>query len=239
MSAQPAVAEYDPFDSATNAHLRPQAYFGQVQCDAYGAVLIKGKGKVAFNPQEHKVENRVTAISISLQTIAEQPVSFPLVRDLIAESPAWVKIVLPSAKALGLTSARELNGKWAKVEMVPSGRKYEKKDRNTGKPTGEMAEETTFKFLAFYKDEAECRAAFLGGNPPADTATPTAAPVSANSAERATALAFLKALLPKWAPTGQELDAVEKGIAANPVLARHFNVQSPEVIDLLVAQASK
>lgn len=237
MTAPDAV--YDPFDSATNATLRPQAYFGQVQCDAYGAVLIKGQGKVAFNPQVHKPENRVTAISISIQTIAEQTVNFPLVRDMIAESPAWIKVVMPSFKALGLTSARELNGKWAKVEMVPSGRKYEKKDRNTGKPTGEMAEETTFKFLAFYKDGAEARAAFLGGNQPADASAPSAAPVSANSAERATALAFLKAFMPKWAPTGQELDAVEKGIAANPVLARHFTVQSSEVIDLLVAQANK
>lgn len=238
MSAQPAVAEYDPFNNADNATLRPQAYYAMVQCDAWPCVLVKGQGKVAFNPQIHKIENRVTAIDISLQSLAEQNVNFPLVRNLIAESPAWIKIVMPSFKALGLASARELNGKWAKIEMVPSGRKYEKKDRNTGKLTGEMAEETTFKFLAFYADEAAARAAYLGGAQPADAA-PTAAPASANSAERATALAFLKALLPKWAPTGQELDAVEKGIAANAVLARHFNVQSPEVIDLLVAQANK
>jgi hypothetical protein len=237
MSAQEAV--YDPYNSADNATLRPQAYYAMVQSDAWPCVLIKGKGKVAFNAQEHKVGDRVTAIDISLQPLAEQNVNFPLVRNMIAESPAWIKIVMPSFKALGLASARELNGKWAKVEMVPSGRKYEKKDRNTGRTTGEMVEETTFKFLAFYKDEAEARAAYLGGASQPEATAPTTAPASANSAERATALAFLKALLPKWAPTGQEMAAVEKGIAANPVLARHFNIQSPEVIDLLVAQASK
>lgn len=239
MTAQPAVAEYDPYESATNATLRPQAYFGQVQCNAWPCVLVKGAGKVAFNPQVHKIENRVTAIDISLQTIAEQPVSFPLVRNLIAESPAWVKIVMPSFKALGLASARELNNKWAKAEMVPSGRKYEKKDRQTGKPTGEMAEETTFKFLAFYADEASCRAAFLGGAQPAAEAQSTTQPAATNANEYNTALQFLKLLLPKWAPTGQELAAVEKGIADNALIGRHFNVQSPVVIDLLVAQATK
>ena len=105
MSAQPAVAEYDPFESATNATLRPNTYFALVACDAWPCVLVKGQGKVAFNAQQHKIENRVTAIDISLQPLAEQNVNFPLVRNMIAESPAWIKIVLPSAKALGLVSA--------------------------------------------------------------------------------------------------------------------------------------
>lgn len=241
MSAQPAAtAEYDPYNSADEAHLRPQTYFGQVQCSAWPCVLVKGTGKVAFNPQVHKVEDRVTAIDISLLPIAEQQVNFPLTRSLIAESTGWVKITKESFMALGLKSARELDGKWAKIEFAPTGRKYPKKDRQTGRPTGETSEETTFKFLAFYAGEASAKAAYLGGAQPAAEAVPgNFQPAPANATERATALAFLKAMLPRWTPNGQDVTAVEKGIRDNAVIARHFNVTSPEVIDLMVAQATK
>lgn len=220
----------DPFDSATEARIPSAAFYCQVQCDAWFCVLVKGQGKVVFDPAQHPVEQRRTALNISLAPIAEQQVQFPLVREMIAESVEWAKIVWPSAKALGINSARELDGKWARVEIVPTGRKYKNQ-------AGEDKDATTFKFAALYPDEAAARAAYAAGGQP-DGATPAAAAApangSSNAKERETAYAFLKVLVPQW---GADLDKVAAGIAANPVIARHFSIQSPEVIELVAAQA--
>lgn len=225
------TATQDPFQSATEATVPSATYYAQIQCDAWFCVLVKGQGKVVFDPQQHPIEQRRTAINLSLAPITEQQVQFPLVREMIAESVEWAKIVWPSARALGVTSARELHGKWAKVEIVGTGRKYTNKQ-------GEEKEGTTFKFVALYPDENAARAAYQAGGQ-ASEATPTqpAAPAAGsngNSKERETALAFLKVLVPQW---GLDLDKVAAGIANNPVIARHFTAQSPEVIQLMAELA--
>jgi hypothetical protein len=222
----------DPFETASNAEPLRSSYYAQVQCDAWYCVLVKGTGKVVFDPNQHPIEQRRTALSISLATIPEQPVQFPLVREMIAESAEWTKHVWPSAKVLGLSSARDLNGKWAKVELAPTGDTYKNKQ-------GDTKERTTFKFLAFYADEAACRAAYGAGGNAQATAAPATAPASPvngadTSKERETALQFLKVLMPKWLNGTMDLDKVKAGIAANPVIARHFDANSPEVIQLMV-----
>jgi hypothetical protein len=226
----------DPFESATDATLPSAVYYAQVQCDAWFCALVKGQGKVVFDPNVHPIDQRRTAINLSLAPIAEQTVQFPLVREMIAESVEWAKIIWPSARALGITSARELHGKWAKVEIVPTGRKYTNR-------SGEEKEATTFKFAALYPDEAAARAAYLAGGQatePTPASTPSTpaptngAPATTNPKERETALAFLKVLVPQW---GMDFDKVAAGIASNPVIARHFTVQSPEVVELMAALA--
>ncbi len=144
----------DPYDSATNATLAPRSYYGQIQVDAYFCVLVKGTGKVPYDGGQHRAEDRRTAIDISLLPLAEQNVNFDLRRATIAESREWAGIIWPSLKALGVSSVRDVNGKWAKMQQVPSGRTY----RNSA---GEEKEATTFKFLALYDDEVACRAAYL------------------------------------------------------------------------------
>ena len=223
----------DPFETASNAEPLRSVYYAQVQCDAWYCVLVKGTGKVVFDPNQHPIEQRRTALSISLATIPEQPTNFPLVREMIAESPEWTKIVWPSAKVLGLASARDLNGKWAKVELTPTGDTYKNKQ-------GDTKERTTFKFQAFYPDEAACRAAYAAGNSQAApaTAAPSAPSNGADtSKERETALQFLKVLMPKWLNGTMDLDKVKAGIAANPVIARHFDANSPEVVELMLANS--
>jgi hypothetical protein len=222
----------DPFETASNAEpLRP-TYYAQVQCDAWYCVLVKGTGKVVFDPNQHPIEQRRTALSLSLATIPEQPVQFPLVREMIAESPEWTKTVWPSAKGLGITSARELNGKWAKVELAPTGDTYKNKQ-------GDTKERTTFKFIAFYPDEAACRAAYAAGNGQAQSAATPSTPANGVDAskERETALQFLKVLMPKWLNGTMDLEKVKAGIAANPVIARHFTANSPEVIEIMTANS--
>ncbi len=235
MTAQATLTQ-DPFQSATDAKLPSLAYFALIQCDAWFCVLVKGQGKVVFDPQTHPIEQRRTAINMSLAPIAEQQVQFPLIREMIAESVEWTKIVWPSAAALGLKSAHDLNGKWAKVEIVPTGRKYKN-------AAGEEKDATTFKIAALYTDEAAARAAYQAGGATADAAPAASAPAPAatngngSAKERQTALAFLKVLVPQWTKDGVVLDKVAAGIAANPVIARHFNIDSPEVVELVAAQS--
>lgn len=220
----------DPFETASNAEPLRSVYYAQVQCDAWYCVLVKGTGKVVFDPNQHPIEQRRTALSISLATIPEQPVNFPLVREMIAESPEWTKVVWPSAKVLGLSSARDLNGKWAKVELAPTGDTYKNRQ-------GDTKERTTFKFVAFYADEAACRAAYAAGSGQPAPAPSAPANGADTSKERETALQFLKVLMPKWLNGTMDLDKVKAGIAANPVIARHFDANSPEVIEIMTANS--
>jgi hypothetical protein len=226
----------DPFDTATKAEPLKPIFYAQIQCDAWFCVLVKGEGKVVFDAAKHPIEQRRTAISLSLAPIAEQQVQFPLIRQMIAESKEWAGIVWSSAKQLGIKSAKELNGKWAKVEIVPAGGNYTNKQ-------GETKDRTTFKILAIYPDEAACRASYhSAGAPPVDPEaanghTAAAPATNGNPKEREAALAFLKVLVPQWCAKGLDPDAVARGIAANPVIARHFTIESEEVVNLMMAHA--
>lgn len=224
----------DPFDTASKVTLVPRSYYGQIQIDAWHCVLIKGQGKVPFDPQQHSVDDRRTAITISLLPLAEQNVQFDLARDLIAESREWAGIIWPSLKALGLTSAREAQGKWAKMQQVPSGRKY----RNAA---GEEKEATTFKFLALYPDEAACRAAYLAetgrnGNTSSEDSAPM--PVAGGNGPNAThdldvARPFIVAFAKQ---NGYDLERTKAACRSQAIITKAIDVDSPEFAQI-VAEA--
>ncbi len=222
----------DPFETASNVTLRPRDYYGQIQIDAWHCVLVKGQGKVPFDPQQHSVDNRRTAITISLLPLAEQNIQFDLARDLIAESREWAGIIWPSLKALGLTSAREAQGKWAKMQQVPSGRKY----CNTA---GEEKEATTFKFLALYPDEATCRAAYLAengksgnGNGPS-ASTPTSTTPSNSDHALKVAIPFIQAFAKK---EQYDLERTKAACRSQAIITKAIDVDSPEFAQI-VAEA--
>jgi len=212
----------DAWEIASKVELKPAEYYGQVSVDVWFCALVKGTGKVPFDPKAHKIEERRTAIDIVL-TPLDSGASFTPERHIIAESREWAGITWASLKALGLQSLRDLNGKFAKVTFVPTGRKYLGAD-------GEMHESTAFKFLALYDTREQCEAA-RGKNNGANV--PDTEPAAATS-ERDVAWQFVQALA-KAARGNRELLA--KQIAAYPVVNKHFTVDSPEVAQLL-AQAA-
>lgn len=222
----------DPFDSATNATLAPRAYYGQIQVDAWFCALIKGTGKVPFDPAQHAPEKRCTALDIEMIPLPEQNVSFAVRRETIAESREWAGIIWPSLKALGLSNAREADGKWGKLLQVPSGRKY----RNSA---GEEKEATTFKFLALYANEDECRTAYLTEvkRQPDATApeeqTTAQTPGNGNGKARETAVQFIGAFakLNKY-----DVDATRKACANQPTITNAVDIDSLEFVEI-VAQA--
>lgn len=219
----------DPWDSAENPVFRASEYWGQVNLDMWYCVLEKGVGKIQFDPQSNRIEDRRTAIDISLDTLPEQNITFEVSRSMIAESAEWAKIVLPSIKALGL-SPRELNGKWVKLHFKPTSRKYTNSN-------GEERENTTFEFLALFPDEIACRADFAGG-PSTNGSSSASVTIDPGDKEKQTAFAFLKVIVEKAAKGKTDLEAIRaeiaKTIVAYPMVAKVFTVDSPETVQLIM-----
>ena len=209
----------DPFESAMNATLAPRAFYGQVTVDTWYCVLQKGVGKVLFDDTQHALDQRRTAIDITITALPELQRDRPVRREMIAESNEWVRIVLPSIKALGVSRV-DLNDKYAQYEMVETGRTWEK--------NGETKHETMPVFKAVYAtlEEAEAAAAELYGHSGNGHTEPQAAPAPAGDAQRATAQAFLPAL---WMQAGHDTTKMAELIAANPLTSRFFTLDSPEV----------
>lgn len=219
----------DPFEAADNPQIKPTEYFGKLEVDAWFCALIKGQGKVPFDPALHPADQRRTAIDLHVITLAAHGLNYPMTRGVIAESAEWAKTVWPSLQAAGVASLKELKGadRWCKVTTIGTGRIYQS--------NGATKEATTFKFLATYASEAECQAAYnasrgedwLDEAPPAQPAN--GAP--AVDRERETALAFAKIL------AKQSRSVVELGqrLAEYPLVSKHFTIDSPEIEALIMA----
>ena len=211
----------DPLEAAGQASFAPRPYYGQVMVSSRFCVLQKGIGKVDFDPTAHKMSDRRTEIKLELLPLPEHEARFPLNRDMLAESNEWIKIALASLRDLGV-EPRNLNEKWCSVILAPTGRSYQDKQ-------GNQKEASTFKFLAFYADEDACRAAYEDENGKADEVAAAAQPQVQSNPARETAAKFLAAV---WKQCNGDLGLLEKKIHDMPVLAQHFQIDSPEVMAL-------
>jgi hypothetical protein len=218
----------DPYDRAAHAQFAPREYWGQLQVDAWLCVLVKGRGKVPFDPAVHSEDKACTALNIAVVPLAEQNVQFAVERELIAESNEWIKIVWPSLRKLGFVSPRDAKGKWVKCHFVPSGRTYTDK-------SGNEREATTFEFLELYPDEAACRAAYqaASGHVDDDDVPDVGSdPLPQNDGRKTAAFEFVKVLVKTTHGNRDDLAREMAGIA---MIAEFFTVDSPEVQELLAA----
>jgi len=222
-------------------------WYGQVMVNAWFCALVKGTGKVAWDPNTVDANGqplrRYTCIDLSLQPIANGDQVYPIERSVLAEFGEWVDICLPSLKDLGITNLQALNNTWIRCEMVATGRTYTNSN-------GETKDATTFKFLQVFADEAACRAAYAaahggnGGGSVNAAPAPAATPANGNGAkERETALKFLKPYVQNaWRKSSGDLDKARTELATmianQALLAKYFTVDSPEVTDLLAAEAA-
>jgi hypothetical protein len=243
----------DPWEAAENATVRSSDFFGEVQIDVWNCALIKGQGKVVYDPAQHK--QKATAVDIVILPIPEQNITFEVKKNMIAESKEWAAITLPSIKALGL-NLRELNGKFARVTTVPTGRQWTNKE-------GKTYDLTAYKFLEVYADEAACKAAFEAvnngnGNAAADDACPECGQAAGfhastcskpsngsingngngNDKDKETAARFLSVIVTNAARGQTDLEVIRKTVEANiaqyPMVAKHFNVDSPETVEMIM-----
>lgn len=225
------MTKNDPWDSAQNAKPRPQDYYGQVDLDVWFCALVKGKGRVPFDPQQH--ERRSTAIDLTIAPISDMGLDFAITRNMLDWTREWAGMVLPSIKALAVESLRKLNGKWVHVEMVPTGETYTGKD-------GQEKAKTTFNFLAVYDTEEVCREAFhadrgtkpesLDDEEPVPGFEPTETDNSQNANERETARRFLEVLVQQHKDNPEGLKVT---IDAMPMIAKYFSFESEETQILL------
>jgi hypothetical protein len=240
MATQPTTN--DPFEAMNDPQVRAGGnsdYFGQIKIDSFFAVLVKGTGKVPFDPNQHSMDKRVTSIDMVMFPLAEMNISWDVNRNCIAESREWAGIVLPSIKALGLTP-RDLNNKWVHMQRKETGDTY------VSKKDGKSYPVTTFEFIAVYPDEAACRVAyqqFSSGAGTAPQATPAPAPAATptngngSSKERDAALKFLKVVVENGVRGQSDLNVIRNTVAANlaqmPAIGKFFTVDSPETMNLI------
>lgn len=210
---------YDPFDEAM-APPEPGRFAGRVSVDAWQCVLLKGQGKVPFDPEQHKGQRTSVAIEITIEPL--DPTRKLIQREMLNWTPDFRQVVQPSVVALGeqiakivgqpvdqINPLRAMSGLWASGVFVPQP------DNKEGETW------TTLKFEAVYASEDECREA-VGAEPDEEPDTKPA-----DNTHRATLAKFLPAL---WEQAGQDHAAFIKLIAENPILAPHFSATSVEVM---------
>lgn len=244
------VQAQDPFAAAMAAKPREPVYWGNLQTDAYFVILEKGIGRVPYQEGVHPPERKVTAVDLSLLCISEQNIQNPIERSVIAEFGEWTRFILPSLKDLGV-ELRDLNDKFVKIKVVPTGRKYPVKDAE-GNPTGEQRDATTFKFLQVFADENECVSDYLSGieEAPEEESIPgfdsevqpapqPQAGGNGDSAEKQTAKKFLEVLVNNAVNGQEDLTVIQNTLAASlentPLVSKHFQVDSPETLELILA----
>lgn len=231
-----SISNIDPFDAATEAGDRKPVYYGRMEVTASFIAMLKGQAPQAFNEHLHDPDTRRTQVHLICNPIDAMNLTQLIERKLIADFGAWPKIVWPSLRDLGLKNVRDLNGKWAKVEIVETGRTYESK-------RGETQKETTFRFAGLYATAQECTAAYVADGGKAAAHDDNLAmqidmgpgggsngAATNGNAERETAKAFLQALVKQ---AGGDKSKLAASIAQMPMIAKYFTADSPEVVAML------
>jgi len=218
-------------------------YFGRLEAAVKFVALVKGQGRVDYvegqvDPNTGKAIRRNTGIDLALICTGREGDEYRVERNAIAEFGEWPTLILPSLTAIGAT-LRDLPGKWAQVELVPTGRRYTNK-------SGEEKESTTFSFVRIFGTEAEMntvKAAYYAGDQDAVNAAPVNAPAAAQpptsgDAGKATALQFARVFVKQaMSKTNGDVAAalalLGPMLAAQPVISKHLTAESPEVLEML------
>jgi hypothetical protein len=231
------MSNLDAWDRASNPTSFGSDFWGQFKVDAWLCALVKGKGKVPYDPAIH--DRPATALDLEVIPLPEMNVTNDKItqRNIIAESDEWRSFGWASLKALGMANLKEARDRWCRVSLVPTGETYEK--------DGKTKERTTFKFVTLFPDEAGCRTDYLanGGNslPPAVQEVQVApSNGNGNGPEKLVAFAFAKVIVNNTMkgqvghPLDEAMNEVGKALAQYPGVSKYFSVQSPEVIELMM-----
>jgi hypothetical protein len=141
----------DPMVAATEEREYSTEFYGKVEIAAQFMYVNRGERPRPFDDANDDIKKRSTEVSITLTTLDAMGLTRPVIeRKHLSWTPAWKEIVWKSIQALGYDLLRDLSGKFVKIEMVPTGRKY------TSKTDGTEKSETTLKFLKVYESEAAC-----------------------------------------------------------------------------------
>lgn len=218
----------DPYEAALNPQTQTgdKTFFGEVvQVDCWFCVLQKGSPKRVWDATHDSVDQRRTAIKISIQPLRGQ---YTIDQDTVDFAKDWTAHTLPSIRQLGL-SLRDLKGKCVKLTRKPTGEQYTNK-------AGETKDRTAIVFLEIYPDRTACQAAadaFFaergsgnGNNSTQTQATATPGQADTSAQERQFAAQSLPLL---WDASGKNVQAFLGMLKANPMISKFFDAGSPEV----------
>lgn len=231
-----ATQTYDPWEAAESAKERERAYYGKVMVDCVGMVFPgKGQRPVVYDPNQYPTLQPFTQISIQLDPLPEMQLSRPVSNNWQDWSADYLKITMPSIKALGFIKSdggvnlRAFNNQWVKFTYEPGFTK----NRDPEKPNYK-----TMKFVALYPSEAECRKAYLQENTsqaPIDANTaPAPATAAAPSPAVASALVFVRSIAENAMRAGNPIpEAVDDFLQKNAAACAGLTITSPEIVSLL------
>jgi hypothetical protein len=217
----------DPMAAAVSDAESASHYFGKVEVSAQFVVLKKGQSKTVWF-EGMDTDGRTTEITFRLNPLDVTGLTRMTERSATSNSGEWSRIVWPSLRDLGIKELRHVNGKFAHIEMVSSGREWKNKD-------GETVKGTTFRFIGLYDLESDCVKAWeqLAGTEAHTPHTNGNGAVSqVNEAEKAAAAGFLPHIVN--ANKG-DLTALANALSSMSPLNKYFTVDSPEVQQLLKA----
>lgn len=141
----------DVFKRAMRASLDESThFFGHLEIDMFDCVLLKGQGRVPYDPTnpEHQQQRPNVAIELALHCEAKDGRVFSVKRSMLAEDrrqPDWVKITLPSLQRLKVASISDVHRRWAHVEIVKAGTYVDKE--------GQVKDRTAMRVLALFDTE--------------------------------------------------------------------------------------
>jgi hypothetical protein len=224
----------DEFDQA----MAPQisTFHGQVNSQAFKIAWQKDSFKAhqVYDPAVHTGDSWKTGVMISLVITPLDPARKLITRDIMNFSREFSGVIRPSLEVLSTKIAairkldakacnplREVNGLWVAGEFVR--RLDNKPDENW----------TTIKFLDVFATEVECAAHAAAAQNAEPQAAPAAPPTgaTADDAQRKTLAVFLPTL---WNQAHRNTAEFAALLAANPMLAGLFTLDSPEVKEVCV-----
>ena len=188
--------------------------------------LVKGKGKVDFDPAVHK--DMIWGADLSIIPIEEQGARLAE-RTLLMIEKEW-GLIQASIVALGV-KVSEVDQQYVHVKFEPTGETYTN-------AAGELKNKTYIKFMQVFPSESECKLNFMaqrGDDVTPDTELPTDDQPDLPAARKL--LENLARTASKGKTTLAEVQAAaEVRLKASAVMAKYFTVTHPDFIALVVQE---
>lgn len=196
--------------------------WGQAFVTVWKAALVKGQGKVEFDPVMHK--RMVWAIDLSVIPLTGANAR-TAERSMIQTSNEW-KLTQASIKELGIEPA-DVDQKFVKISFKPTGETYVN-------AAGEEKNKTYIHFEKVYKDEASCLEDALFED---DTQTADVPTEQQGDQDKEVATALLGQMVRKAVKGSKDLVAVLNALRTklpeSPVVSKHFTLDSAELLAMV------
>jgi len=241
---------YDPFDAAITPV--PDEWFGQVHIEAFVGFFQTGVGPVHYDENVHSPDQKhylivhfeFVPIDVTRRTFSRHLGTW----DGVLE---YTEVLLPSLKVLTDDIARVKGLLLGQFNFMREASGLYFRCLRVKNPDNEEGQTwKTMEFQEVYPDEAACVAAWekhdgkeIGGSQVADVPfTPAEVKAATSEPQRATASgermgkqrASMAAFLPTlWQQAGGDMVKMHALLKANPMIEAHFDIESPEVVELM------